>query len=598
MDAAPANSRQTARSSWLFGCAAIAAAALLVGVTVAFHGPMMFRPLGVRVQMGDAMRPFALAAIADVALFALAFRRRAWRRAASVLAVAIVAVSILTTARGAAPVYPVSDNALIELATINALEGRQLYGPYSRYGWQHPGPLLFYLLAPFYAAAGSRTAGLAAGALAINLAALAVALWVLIRHAGPALTVSFTALFALYVARVPGLVVSSWNAHATIFASAAVLVISAVVAAGQIRLLPLFFAVASFVLQTHVATFPLVAVTAALVAAAIGRRWIGASTEERAVLKTQANRAGWVLAALWLLPLVEELSRPGGNMSAMWQFARQPPHGGTLPQAFDAWAGALTGVFRAALPLPRGRLIGHTMVAWPRLFAVLHLVLLAAVVVWAARHRRRVHAWMAAQSLAASLAALWAVTRIPDGIHDHEVFWISAVGVVGAASIAAAVVDSVVSERSPLIRSRGPLVAGLAAALLLIGVSLGGLRQITVAGGPSRSKASDDHVMRVTGAIQSEIERRGSRRPMVVIDQRVWDWAAGVILQLRRQGIRIVIDDGLVAMFAGTLAPDGSEDLEISFCSGPCHARLISRPGNIVVLLTDSIAIDARPLRR
>ena len=67
---------------------------------------------------------------------------------------------------------------------------------------------------------------------------------------------------------------------------------------------------------------------------------------------------------------------------------------------------------------------------------------------------------------------------------------------------------------------------------------------------------------------------------------------------LRRQGIRIVIDDGLVAMFAGTLAPDGSEDLEISFCGGPCHARLISRPGNIVVLLTDSIAIDARPLRR
>jgi hypothetical protein len=104
--------------------------------------------------------------------------------------------------------------------------------------------------------------------------------------------------------------------------------------------------------------------------------------------------------------------------------------------------------------------------------------------------------------------------------------------------------------------------------------------------------------MRVTGAIQSEIERQGSRRPKVVIDQRVWDWAAGVILQLRRQGIRIVVDDGLVKMFAGTLAPDGSEDLEISFCGGPCHARLISRPGNIVVLLTDHIAIDARPLHR
>ena len=588
----------TLRSSWLFGCAAIAAAALLVGVTVAFHGPMTFRPLGVRVQMGDAMRPVAIAAIADVALFALAFRRCAWRRVASVLAVAIVAVSVLAAARRAAPAYPVSDNALIELATINALDGRQLHGPYSRYGWQHPGPVLFYLLAPFYAAAGSRTAGLAAGALAINLAALAAAVWVLIRHGGPALTVAFAALFAVYFARVPGLVVSSWNAHATIVASAAVVVIGAAVAAGRIRLLPLFLAAASFVLQTHVATFPLVAVTGALVVAAIGRRWIGASAEERAVLKAQANRAAWVLAALWLLPLVEELSRPDGNMSAMWQFARQPPRGGAFPQAFDAWAGALTGVFRAGLSLPQGRLIGRSVVAWPRIVAVLDLLLLAAVVVWASRRGRGVHAWMAAQSLAGSVAALWAVTRIPDGIHDHEVFWISAVGVVGAASIAAAVVSGVVSERRQLVRSRGPLVAGLAAALLLIGVSLAGLRQVTVAGGPSRSKAADDHVKRVTAAIQSEIERQGSRRPMVVIDQRVWGWAAGAILQLRRQGTRVVIEDGLVAMFAGTLAPDGSEDLEISFCGGPCHERLISRPGNIVVLLTDHIAIDARPLHR
>ena len=64
-----------------------------------------------------------------------------------------------------------------------------------------------------------------------------------------------------------------------------------------------------------------------------------------------------------------------------------------------------------------------------------------------------------------------------------------------------------------------------------------------------------------TRMIQSEIERQGSRRPTVVIDQRVWDWAAGVIPRLRKQGIRVVIEDGLVAMLAGTLAPDGSGDV-------------------------------------
>ena len=110
---------------------------------------MTFRPLGVRVQMGDAMRPVALAAVAELALFALAFRRCAWRRVALAPAVAIVAVSVVAAARREAPAYPVSDNALIELATINALDGRQLYGPYSRYGWQHPGPRCSTCLRPF-----------------------------------------------------------------------------------------------------------------------------------------------------------------------------------------------------------------------------------------------------------------------------------------------------------------------------------------------------------------------------------------------------------------------------------------------------------------
>ena len=68
--------------------------------------------------------------------------------------------------------------------------------------------------------------------------------------------------------------------------------------------------------------------------------------------------------------------------------------------------------------------------------------------------------------------------------------------------------------------------------------------------------------------------------------------------RLSRFAWRLDTPIGLVAMFAGTLAPDGSEDLEISFCGGPCHSRLISRPGNIVVLVTDQIAIDARPLHR
>ena len=67
-------------------------------------------------------------------------------------------VLVLFVARQAEPMFPVADEAVTELATLNALHGRQLLGPYSRYPWHHPGPSIFYLLAPMYEASGKRAA--------------------------------------------------------------------------------------------------------------------------------------------------------------------------------------------------------------------------------------------------------------------------------------------------------------------------------------------------------------------------------------------------------------------------------------------------------
>jgi hypothetical protein len=52
-------------------------------------------------------------------------------------------------------------------------------GPYSRFGWHHPGPLYFYLLAPLYAAGGFRFVGINVSAAIINLTSLTIALTVI-----------------------------------------------------------------------------------------------------------------------------------------------------------------------------------------------------------------------------------------------------------------------------------------------------------------------------------------------------------------------------------------------------------------------------------
>ncbi|HEY2429607.1 MAG TPA: hypothetical protein VGI06_11805, partial [Acidimicrobiales bacterium] len=77
------------------------------------------------------------------------------------------------------------DQALLELGARRAAHLDQLVGPYSRTGFHHPGPIVFYLLAPFVRILGTGGSGLYLGAVAINGAALVATVAVLWRRLGP-----------------------------------------------------------------------------------------------------------------------------------------------------------------------------------------------------------------------------------------------------------------------------------------------------------------------------------------------------------------------------------------------------------------------------
>ena len=82
--------------------------------------------------------------------------------AAGTLIAAGLALSAAVNALPAA--WPTGDGAVIELYTLHATGFRQLLGPYSRFGFHHPGPAMFYVLAPFYAVSGHATASLSVAA--------------------------------------------------------------------------------------------------------------------------------------------------------------------------------------------------------------------------------------------------------------------------------------------------------------------------------------------------------------------------------------------------------------------------------------------------
>jgi hypothetical protein len=92
---------------------------------------------------------------------------RPTRRVAVALALApfaVSAVAVLVTVGG--HWLPVADHALTEMQVRDVGRHEVLVGLYSRESWNHPGPILFYVLAPFYWLTGGLGVGMSLGALA------------------------------------------------------------------------------------------------------------------------------------------------------------------------------------------------------------------------------------------------------------------------------------------------------------------------------------------------------------------------------------------------------------------------------------------------
>ncbi|HET9690759.1 MAG TPA: hypothetical protein VFP61_06380, partial [Acidimicrobiales bacterium] len=239
------------------------------------------------------------------------------------VAVATVALFPVTAAArivvGGAAVTLYGDGALTAIATRRAARFEQLLGPYSRTGVHHPGPAMFYLLAPFVDLARSVSSGLYLGALAINLAALVTIVAVVWRRAGPPAALAAAVALDLFVVCLgPGTLREPWNPYLVVVPMVAFVVLWA---AADPRTDPRTdlrtgqgagvwaAVVGSYEMQTHLATVPVVV---ALLAALLVRwRRHGHGRPGRAAL------AGVVaLVAMWVPPVVEGLRDRPNNLQA------------------------------------------------------------------------------------------------------------------------------------------------------------------------------------------------------------------------------------------------------------------------------------------
>lgn len=357
------------------------------------------------------------------------------------------------------------DIALIELRVREVLSAHPPWtGAYSRYGWDHPGPLFFWLAAIPYRALGGDARALALVALALNTTGIVVLLRLAARIGrAPWFAVS-GALVALVIGLSPDALWSAWNVTITnvallLFVVACWGVWCDVERAGGIALVA-----GSFVVQSHVGTGVVIAPLAiATLALVVWRWWTQDGHPPRALAGP-----GVIVGLLWIVPVgIDAIGDPPGNLARLlrWSVTHDEPQIGIDTAArLLGRTSSLTFVIEPRLE--RGVFLDIETVALGALPGIALLLLAAAwFVAWRAGWRQELVWCSIVGSLWASGLVAAASITLPLGW--WLVQWLEPLGwmtwsaiVLVAWRLVSSRVRGRVDARVPIVVALGALLAG------------------------------------------------------------------------------------------------------------------------------------------
>jgi hypothetical protein len=432
------------------------------------------------------------------------------------------------------------DGAALSLYTLQALRTRVLVGPYSQYDWNHPGPLLFYVLAPLYYVSGYHEMSLRWTALTINVASIAAMILLARRHATKWLAPAIALTAFVFIWRVGGdFAFSAWNPHIIVLPLGLLVCVCSAIATGTISLLPLAAFLASLIAQSNVAGVP--AASVVFLAGVIGAlyRWRQLPAADRTRGISTFNKTAWLMALLWFGPLADEVVRhPWGNLGQVEQFFAQSS---ATHQSIGATAQYFGHYFLGPLAWTVKNAVGWRASAdvplWEPLAAALILGMLG-VLAWRTRRTQPFESLLATITVAASVVAAYATYRIPITVGDYQIFWISSLGCVGLALCTAAILKGM-AARLPL-GAATPTVAAVALVAIttsLCFVRLGQWQRVASDGRPLRDLHDD---------LAAYLGRPPMGRPVVAHTDNTWGEVAGLVLEFTKRDEKIAVHDDLV----------------------------------------------------
>ncbi|CAB4560305.1 unannotated protein [freshwater metagenome] len=431
-----------------------------------------------------------------------------------------------------------------------------LVGPYSRFGWNHPGPLMYWLLAFPYHLFGDKPEALLAAAATLNaltVAALSAVAWR--RGRLPLVALTMTATAILIHAMGPAMIRDPWNPFITLLPLALTVYLVWSVIEGDFWMWPPLAFLVSFELQSHIGYLPMLAMLGVSVFAIAWRR-----KSFNTLLPTSTKQRWWVLGlssavviGCWLPVLLDQVAGTGNLGAIAHYFFTNGDSPAGFGTAFHVAADQLR--FPSAPWLGRSELAGlDGALLGSGLAALVVPILSMAGSLWLAA-RTRVLAALRLQLvvIATALGGLIATARVTGPLFDWVVRWWWVIASLWWLSIVW-VLWSVLSQRITT-QSMQRIATGLLAVVATV-VTLAATGPITSATSSTPPPSPSTGIV-LDGFLQQTLDALQGSGPLLVVTTGSvrGDYGDALRLQLERAGIQVVAESNMISH----LGPQRSE---------------------------------------
>ncbi len=519
-----------------------------------------------------------------------------WRHAV-VIGVAIVLVPLVVSAVAALvdpPVATIRDHALTEMRLRDIGFHPVDLGLYSRDGWSHPGPLVFFTLVAPYRIFGGRPVGMEIGALLVNGGAV-VGMVAVGRRLGGTRAALAILLVASVVMRGLGaqLVRDPWVCFVTTLPFGLFLCVVWAMAERRTWSLPLAAFLASWLTQAHVGFAPLTLPLLGLGALVLTVRvWRDPDCAGRRRLLRAAGVTIAVLVVAWALPVWDQVHGRGNLEAIVRWFGRAGGETHTFSEGVRIVLGQLATVpdwvaGRRRVSAFNGEALLRTQLLWPLL-----LVPFAGAIVVAWRRREHAALSLAAVIVVGTGLGIAAVARTVGVMYEYRLLWTWILAAL-AVAVVVWVLWSVVAAR----RTEADVVIATVVLVALAGVAVAQTVQVASAG---RADWSSPAVASVGRQLAHRFDPHAGQI-VLLADSADSDWyLQGVLVDLERRGFTARIPDDVAGVFGGHRVADrGRIQARLRVVAAHEVGTLSGRPPGLVAYAGPRpLAAQERFLRR